>query len=178
MKASRAVPEARRTHDGASIPTDPSLDPVSPPSADNLSALLAALDEEARGISERRARIEKAFFDERITAAKTILAILVARGHELSHIAKALGFQSKRASISSSKPSGPTNNHGWFQLFRSRAVQTWLKAHPELLASLKTRSVPLSEYSSHIPTDDLKTITMEAQSKADTRCPSAPSAVS
>jgi hypothetical protein len=156
------------------------LDPVSQPSADNLSALLAALDEEARGISERRARIEKAFFDERITAAKTIVAILVARGHELSHITKALGFQSKLAcaSISSSKPSGPTTNHGWFQLFRSRAVQTWLKAHPELLASLKTRSVPPSEYSSHIPADDLKTITMEAQSKADTRCPSVPAAAS
>ena len=104
-------------------PSAPSATCGGPPSlyspADDLAALLASFDAEARSIVER------------------------------------------------------TTNQGWFQLFRSRALQTYLKAHPDLVTSLKASSVPPAEYSSHIPPSDLRAIDNGAQSKADTRCPAA-----
>jgi len=148
---------------------------VSQSSSDDLAALLASIAEQERAIAQRRADAEKAFYNDAISRARVLISSLAARGHQLSQIAKALGLHSKPPSPSdpSRKGSGPNTNQGWFQLFRSRGIQAYVKAHPGLAASLKQNAIPSADYSSHIPTEDLKNIDTEAQSKADIRCPSA-----
>ena len=147
-------------------------------SSDDLTALLASLEEQERATAQRRAEAEKALYDDGIARAKVIIASLAARGHQLSQIAKALGLATKPSSTSGSscKASGPNTNQGWFQLFRSRGLQVYLRAHPDLATSLKENAFPSAEYASHIPAEDLKHIDAEAHSKADRRCPAASAA--
>ena len=153
-------------------PATPDPAAVSSPASD-LPALLASLEAEEKALANRKAQLEAAFLDDSLGKMKALLQSLAARGHDLSKIAKSLGLHARPAASSdpTRKGTGPSSNSGWFQVFRSRAIQVYLKHHPDVLASLQSQNIPSSEYADHLPVDDLKAIDLEAQSKADAKCP-------
>ncbi len=150
----------------------------SPSTVDDALSNLAAITEEERALSERKEAARRAVFDKITADGKTLISTLTAAGFALPVIAKAWGFAPIKTSPPSSptpKPSGPTSHQGWFNLFRSRAIQDYLRAHPTLAARLKAESIKSVDYPHHIPPPDLESIDAQAHLSAAQRCPSTPS---
>lgn len=147
--------------------------PGATPPPDDLSNLLASIEAEEQALALRKAKAESALWDDVIAKVKPLVQVLTARGYDAPKIAKAVGLQSRLvpASDGARKGTGPTSNAGWFQLFRSRAIQVYVKTHPELAASLKAQKIRPSQQAAHIPAEDLKRIEFASQSKADAKCP-------
>lgn len=165
-------PETRRPADTRTAADTTAPPPTTPPTPSDLSAMLAAIQEQEAALAAQKARLRKAIWDDSITKLRGLVQVLSAQGYDLPQIGKALGL-TPRPSPSSSKAKGPSTNAGWFQLFRSSAIQHYLKSHPELAQSLKASKVPLSESASHLPPADLAVIDAACQSKADGKCPTA-----
>lgn len=162
----------------SSEPRPATPDPAAASAASDLPALLASLEAEEKALANRKAQLEAAFLDDSLGKMKALLQSLAARGHDLSRIAKSLGLHVRPATSSDSarKGTGPSSNSGWFQVFRSRAIQVYLRRNPEVLASLKSQQITSSDYPAHLPAAALKAIDAEAQAKADAKCPKVPTA--
>jgi len=149
---------------------------VSSGATTDLAAQYAALKQQEFALAEQKAQVRKAIWDDSVTKLRSIVQNLTADGYDPAQIGKALGFHARSAPAgeSSRKGTGPSTNAGWFQIFRSRALQVYLKSHPDLAQSLKDRHIRSSEYSAHVPPEDLQKIDAAAQSKANAKCPVAP----
>ncbi len=175
----------------------PTLPPES--NSEDIRSQLAALDAEENALTQRTIEEERAFnqrkaeqtrefaqrkaaqraaaFDKLMADLRTQIRGIVAMGFELAAIGKAQGFtvaKSRPTLTSPNKPSGPTTHTGWFNLFRSRAIQAYLRSHPDLAAQLKADAVQSVDYATHIPDSDLAAIDSAARASAEQRCPSIP----
>lgn len=149
----------------------------SPATGDDALSSLAAIAQEERAFAEHKEAVRRAAFEKLTGDAKAIVLQLTTAGFDITAIGKALGFSPTKSSPSTTtKHSGPTTPTAWFNLFRSRAIQTYLTTHPDLAARLKTDSIKSVDYPLHIPQADLESIDSQARSSADQRCPSTPSA--
>lgn len=150
----------------------------SPNTSDEVRSNLAAMAREERAFAERKESIRRAFYDKLTSDIKALALELTSAGFEMSAIGKTTGIWPARstATAPANKPSGPTTHTGWFNLFRSRGIQTYLRTHPDLAARLKTESIKSTDYPNHIPPTDLESIDSEARTSAQQRCPSIPSA--
>jgi hypothetical protein len=132
--------------------------------------------ERKRALDLQRQQLRKGCFDQTVGVIKTHVAQLTSIGFDLAQIAKAVGF-----SAVTRKPkqgTGPTTHEGWFRLFRTRAIQTYVKSHPDLAASLEEQHVAPADFPQHIPAADLEAIDAAAHAKATAKCPPTPAAVS
>ena len=148
-------------------------------SNDDILNTLAALEEEERAAVQRAAARRAAAFADLIADLNTRAAKMTSAGFEFAAIGKAMGFLPAKggtATPPTNKPSGPTTHIGWFNLFRSRSIQTYLRTHSDLAARFKADSIKSSDYPNHIPPTDLEAIDLEARASAEQRCPSIPSA--
>ena len=66
---------------------------------------------------------------------------------------------------------GPTTRAAWVQVFLGRAVQTYLKAHPDLASSLKAQGIKPAQFRDHIPPADFAALKVQARHKADAKGP-------
>ena len=143
-----------------------------PPVIDgDLATQLAAIEAQKRALEAQEAHVRKAMWDDGIGRIRAAVQQLVVGGHELPQIAKALGFHLRPAAATEAKSKGPTTNAGWFQTFRTRAIQLYVKQHPELAASLKSQGVDRASYATHLPAADRSAIDTQAHAKADAKCP-------
>ena len=152
---------------------------LSPPSDGDVLTNLAALAEEERAFAKRKAAVRAAAYDDLIADLKARVLKMTDAGFNFASIGKSVGFSAAKSGTTTtpiSKPSGPTTHTGWFNLFRSRSIQTYLRTHPELATRFKTDSVKSVDYPNHIPPTDLESIDSEARASAEQRCPSIPSA--
>ena len=162
------------------LPTAPS-----PSSNDDIRSTLATIAleeqdfarrkvEEERALTQRNAAIRTNAFDALMTQLRTQIRDIVALGFDFTAIGKAQGFIPPKSP--SNTPTGPPSSAGWFNLFRSRAIQAYLRAHPDLAARLKADSIKSVDYPTHIPPSDLESIDSQARASAEQRYPSTPSA--
>ena len=177
MKSDTRKPSDTRAAD------TPALDAIATPAPpahalSDLSAMLAAIQEQEAALAAQKAQLRKAIWEDSITKLHGLVQTLSAHGYDLPQIGKALGFTPRpsRPLASSSAVKGPSTNAGWFQLFRSRSIQQYLKSHPELAHRLKASQVPFSACAAHLPVADLAAIDAACQSKADAKCPPVPAA--
>ncbi len=168
-------------------PSTPTAAPAGDTPTTDIAAQLHALAEqerEAERIAAERKRtldlqrqqLRKTCFDATIATIKSHVAQLTAIGYDLSQIAKAVGVSS--GTRKPKQGTGPQTHDGWFRLYRTRAVQTYLKAHPDLTASLEAQHIPPADYGQHIPAADLAAIDADATAKATAKCAPSPAAVS
>lgn len=74
---------------------------------------------------------------------------------------------------------GPTTHEGWYALFVNTGIRSYLKAHPDLAATLKSSNTPPADYGSHLPEADFNAIKDLARQRAQAKCPaSTPAEVS
>lgn len=178
--------EARPAEPPAAVATAPapsSLAETTPvtaplPLPPDYAARRLALEQQKAALQAEETRLRKVFFDDHVSQAKGMIKALLADGHDLASIGKALGFTHRLPRPASAQPStsskGPTSNAGWFASFRSRAIQAYLRQHPDVAQTLKSRGMPPSQYATDIPSADLAVIDADAQRKADAKCPRDP----
>jgi hypothetical protein len=172
-------------------PDKPTPATQSPSSSDDILTNLAALAQEEKDRDERKAQEEREFaqrraairadaFDNLMADLRTRIQRIVALGFDFAAIGKAQGFLTGKSTPKTAAPSksssGPTSHTGWFNLFRSRSIQAYLRAHPDLAARLKADSIHSVDYPKHIPPPDLESIDSQARASAEQRCPSTPAA--
>jgi len=142
-----------------------------------LSDLKAQLDqvaEQERVVALQKKKVIESYYEGQITQIRPVIRELVDAGYKPAQIAKALGLGTQPRAASGSgataatKP-GPTTHAAWLQLFLGRAVQTYLKEHPDLAASLKAQGIKPAQFRDHIPRTDMAALEAQARQKADAK---------
>jgi len=152
---------------------------IKPPAetATPLSDLKAQLDqvaEQERVVALQKRKVLGSYYEVQIGQMRAVIRELVDAGYKPAQIAKALGLgaQPRAASASPSSAAvrpGPTTHAAWLQLFLGRAVQTYLKEHPDLAASLKAQGIKPAQFRDHIPRTDMAALEAQARQKADAK---------
>jgi hypothetical protein len=140
--------------------------------ASDIEAQLAALKAQEQENQRRQAELRQSLWDAAITDITARISQLAAYDFDRAAIAKALGFAARPGKVSSSRVgTGPTTQDGWYSFFRKAGVRTYLKSHPELVSSLKSRGVAAAEMDAHLPSDATRSIEESARKRAAVKCP-------
>jgi hypothetical protein len=138
----------------------------------DLEAELLALDQEEESLKRRKSERRQQYWEVAIASLASSVDKLVAAGFERPAIGKALGFVgSAKATPLSKSGRGPATHDGWYTIFLSLGIRSYLKVHPDLASTLKAGKIPSASYSSHIPPADLSLLETVARSKAQAKVP-------
>lgn len=153
--------------------------PSAPASAltTDLEAELLALAQEEESLQRRKTEIRQNYWDATIAALTRSIDQLTAQGFDRPTIAKALGFgPNGKSSPATKRGTGPTTHDGWYALFLTAGIRSYLKSHPDLAATLKSQKVSPADYGKHLPESDRTTLMATARQKAESKCPASRSA--
>jgi hypothetical protein len=168
-------PETRTTpsskEPGPRVATVPPPAPPSAPTTD-LEAELLALAQEEEALRKRKTEKRQSYWDVTIATVTRSIEQLTAHGFDRGAVARALGFVPNAKSTSAPKKgTGPSTHDGWYALFVTTGVRSYLKAHPDLATKLKSSKVAPAEYGSHLPEPAFTAIKTTARQKAESKCP-------
>jgi hypothetical protein len=124
-------------------------------------------------LRQRKTAKRQSYWDVTIAAVTLSIEQLTAHGFDRGAIAKALGFVPNGKSTTSApkKGTGPTTHDGWYALFVTTGLRSYLKTHPDLAIKLKSSKVAPGDYGSHLPESDFTAIKTTARQKAESKCP-------
>lgn len=168
-------PETRTTpspskDSGARAAAVPPPAPVG--AATDLEAELLALAQEEESLQQRKTQKRQTYWEVTIANVTRSIEQLTAHGFDRAAIGKTLGFASNgKPTGAPKKGTGPTTHDGWYALFVTTGLRSYLKAHPDLATKLKSSKVAPSDYGSHLPESDYTTIKTTARQKAESKCP-------
>ena len=171
MKPDTRTTQPPSKESGPRVATVPPPAPPSAPTTD-LEAELLALAQEEESLQQRKTQKRQTYWEVTIATVTRSIEQLTAHGFDRGAIAKALGFVPNTKSTSAPKKgTGPTTHDGWYALFVTTGLRSYLKAHPDLATKLKSSKVAPSDYGSHLPESDFTAIKTTARQKAESKCP-------